>query len=159
MKKHVITWHGKKYYYLGSDADGLKHYLEAGSFDCGWYWGFGYIEAFTNNTAPQLSRDICVHTHFDSCLLNGGGFVDRFRELFTDTPLSTNEIWQLLELMQSFYTARKYSDMLHTGGAHITSNPAGDTIKSDTEYKRINECVIPAIMAEVYKLLDPTAEE
>ena len=55
--------------------------------------------------------------------------------------------------MQSAYTARKYSDMLHTGGAHITSNPVWYVLHDDAEYERINKKVIPSIMNEVYKLL------
>ena len=51
-----------------------------------------------------------------------------------------------------------HSDMLHTGGAHISSNPVKDAISSEAEYKRINEVVIPAICEQVYKLLSEEEE-
>jgi hypothetical protein len=43
--------------------------------------------------------------------------------------------------------------MLHSGGAHITSNPAEKIIYNKAEYERINNQVIPSIMNEVYKIM------
>ena len=56
--------------------------------------------------------------------------------------------------MKSFYIARNYSDFLHVGGAHYTTNKASATIKNDVEYNRINKEVIPSIMHELYKILE-----
>ena len=78
---------------------------------------------------------------------------DAFKAFFKVTPFTDKEIWKIVELMQSFYTARRYSDMLAIGGAHYTANPASETIKSPEEYNRINNKVIPAIMTELYKIL------
>lgn len=154
MDKKVIKWHGKKYYLLGADRGGIKYWLEEGHFDCEWYWGFGYVETFMCNDNPTLSRDISSHSHFDIMFFNRkrNGF-DEFSAFFEETPLFRDEIWRFIELMKSFYTAREYSDMIFRGGSHYTQNPACEIIKSETEYKRINEVVIPAIMEEVYKLL------
>lgn len=154
MDKKVITWHGKKYYLLGEDSDGERYYLEEGHWDCSWYWGLGYVETYTNNMNPQLSRDISSHSHFDYMFLRGKKCAyDEFKEFFADTPLTDKEIWTLVELMMSAYTCRKYSDMLNTGGSHQTTNPCASVIANATEYNRINEIVIPAILKEVYKLL------
>lgn len=152
--KRVFSWHGKTYYYLGKDESRTNYYLENAHFDCEWYWGIGYIESFTNNNRPELSKDIVTHEHFDSKILNGksNGF-DNFKQVFPVNPFSDNEIWKICELMKSAYTARHYSDMLHIGGAHYTSNPAKETIQNETEYNRINKSVIPAIMTELYKIL------
>ena len=154
MQKKTIEWHGRKYFLLGVDNGGIKHYLEKHHFDCGWYWGGGYVESFTNNSHPEKSRDIASHTHIDSLLNEGGkNWFDRFKELFPESVFTDKELWTFCELMRSFYTARHYSDMLHCGGAHYTTNPAADTIKSEDEYKRINENVIPAINDAIYNLL------
>lgn len=37
MKKKVITWHGKEYYLLGKDSEGINYYLEEASWDCDWH--------------------------------------------------------------------------------------------------------------------------
>lgn len=155
MKKQTIVWHGKKYFLLGQDECGIKHFLEEATFDCGWYWGIGYVETFTNNRNPAQSKDISCHTHFDYLFFkrdNMNGW-DAFRELLPHTPFSDQEIWKILELMRSAYIARHYSDMLHGGGANYTSNPAKGVIACEAEYKRINEDVIPAILAKLYEII------
>ena len=154
MDKKVIKWHGKKYYLLGADREGIKYWLKEGHFDCDRYWGFGYVQTFTNNKNPASSRDIQSHSHFDTRFFNkhNNGF-DEFTAFFEETTLSKDEIWRFIELMKSFYTAREYSDMISLGGSNYTQNPVKETIKCETEYKRINEVVIPAVMEEVYKLL------
>ena len=156
MKKRKTNAFGKDVYLLGKDEDGIFYWLEKANWDCDWYWGGGYVETYTNNEYPEYSRDIESHQHFDGLFFNkrNNGF-DLFNEFFAETPLTKNEIWELCELMKSFYIAREYSDMLYCGGAHYTSNPAKEIIKNEEEYKRINEIVIPAIMDEVYKLLSP----
>ena len=150
MDKSVVKKHGKNCYLIGKGTDGLKYYLEEGSWDCEWYWGFGYVESYIPRGGHFRS-----HSHFDIMFLNNhnkNGY-DVFKEFFAETTLDDSETWKLLELMRSFYTARAYSDMLHIGGAHYTSNPARTIIQNDTEYERINKQVIPAIMTEVYKIL------
>ena len=154
MKKKKIHVFGKDAYLLGEDEYGKKYYLRAAQWDCGWYWGGGYVTTYTNNSNPERSRDIASHSHFDYMFLSGkvNGY-DKFTSFFVKTPFTDKEIWKIIELMQSFYIARRYSDMLATGGAHYTSNPANETIKNETEYNRINQKVIPAIMRELYAIL------
>lgn len=156
MKKKVDHAFGKDIYFLGKDSEGTNYWLEAASWDCGWYWGFGYVETYTNNNNPSKSRDIKSHSHFDSML--GKNWRDEFSTVITHTPLSDHEVWKLRELMKSFYVAREYSDFLHIGGAHYTNNPCKDIIKNDEEYTRINTIVIPEICNKVYELLSPSDE-
>ena len=153
--KHSFSWHGRIYYYLGQDNNGQNYYLESARFDCGWYWGIGYIESFSNNRNPAKSRDISSHEHFDSKILDrkGIGF-DNFKQIFPQNPFTDSEIWKICELMKSAYIARNYSDMLYRGGAHYTNNPAKEIIQNETEYDRINKVVLPAIMDELYKILE-----
>ena len=155
MKKSVINVFGKTNYLLGTDADGTKYYLEKASFDCNWYWGFGYVETYTNNTNPQRSRDIASHQHFDGLFFNSNknGY-DAFKDFFAETPFTDSEIWQIIELMKTFYICRKYSDLLHIGGAHYTTNPAKEIIQNTTEYDRINKEVIPTILNKLYDILE-----
>ena len=163
--KRVITWHGKKYYYLGV-MDGEPAYLQEAEFDCGWYWGIGYVETFTNKRQPERSNDISMHTHFDY-LMNSqrnqsGGTMnwwDAFKNVFSTTLLKDSEIWTVLEIMRSLYTARKYSDMLYRGGSYYASNPVAGTIQNIAEYGRINKVVIPALLENLYKILDGTSRK
>jgi len=154
MGKKSFEWHGKEYYLLGVDKDNEAYYLEEARWNCGWYWGFGYVETFTNRKNPRMSKDISSHRHFDGMFLKGKSCAyDEFKDFFAETPLTDREIWTLVELMMSAYNARAYSDMLHIGGAHHTENPCRGIIRNKQEYDRINQEVIPAIMKKVYEIL------
>lgn len=156
MDKRKSHAFGKDVYLLGKDAEGTSYWLEEAKWDCDWYWGGGYVETYTNNDYPSMSKDIVTHSHFDSMFFkaNKNGY-DAFTDFFYETPFDNKEIWKICELMKAFYIARQYSDMLFCGGAHYTSNPASEAIKSDTEYKRINETVIPELMRHLYEILSP----
>ena len=155
MKKQKSYAFGKDQYLLGKDSDGVCYWLEESKFDCGWYWGIGYVETFTNNKNPGKAKDINSHSHFDSMFFkqkNKNGY-DAFKEFFEETVLTEKETWTLLELMKTLYTLREYSDTIHRGGAHYTNNPLSEKIKNQSEYDRINKELIPAVLQEVYNLL------
>ena len=154
MKKKVSNAFGKKQYLLGVDEEGTYYWLEEASWDCEWYWGFGYIETFTNNKNPQLSKDIRSHSHFDMFFnnKNQNGYT-AFKEFFKDMTVSEKQLWKLLELMKTFYILRDYSDCLYIGGANYTANPIAEEIKSKAEYDRINNVLIPKLINEVYSIL------
>lgn len=164
--KRVFEWHGNKYHYLGTGKDGQNFWLQEATFDCDWYWGIGYVEAFTNNNYPWMSRDIEQHTHFDYLMEQqiypdgtNMNWWDGFKNVFNNTLLTDSELWTVIEIMKSLYTARKYSDMLYRGGSHYTSNPVSETIKNDAEYERINKIVIPALSEKLYRILDGTVDQ
>ena len=157
-KKHVF---GKDIYFIGRDKDGVNYWLEAATWDCGWYWGFGYVETYTNNNNPEYSRDISSHQHFDGLFLKGNIF-DSFKNTIVETPLNNNEIWELLGYMKEFYIMREYSDFLHSGN-HITSRAKNikeeeNETENKKEYKRINEKLMPELFEKIYKLLTIEAE-
>lgn len=64
MKKQKSKAFRKEIYLLGCDSSGQNYWLEAPSWDCNWYWGFGYIETYTNNSNPSISKDIESHQHW-----------------------------------------------------------------------------------------------
>ena len=148
MKKEIKEKFGS-HFLLGKDANGKKHYLEKASWDCGWYWGFGYIHTFT-------AHDIGCHYHFDGFAKNCNLY-DGFKNAFVDCVLTDNELWTLCELMKTFYNLKTAAEVLGRGNSHYTSNPCADIIKNPEEAKRINEVVLPAIFEEIYKLLSPEA--
>ena len=153
MKKQTIEKFGNKYYLLGTrKEDNKKIWLQEGSFDCDWYWGVGYVEVFNRNYT-----DISEHTHFDSLFLKRNIF-DSFKDYFKDTTLSDNEIWQLLELMQTIYTLREMSDTIHRRGSHITTADIENHIFNENiylnMYDKINNDTIPTLLNTVYELLE-----
>lgn len=146
MKKEVKIVNGQKYYLLGV-KDNKKYWLEEASFDCGWYWGLGYIEVFNKNYS-----DIILHTHFDSLFLNKNISEELFN-FFDDNVLTDGEKWELLELMKSAYISSEYMETLHRGGANISTNKSQKIIQNKSEYDRIKDIIIPDIMKNVYNIL------
>lgn len=137
-------------YYLGiRKADNKKVYLIAPSWDCGWYWGFGYIQTFSR-------CDIYSHEHFDNLFLKNNIF-DSFKEYFKETPLNNNEIWELLGYMKEFYVAREYAELLRHGN-YLTERAKcfideKNKKENENEIKRINKIILPELFEKIKKLL------
>jgi len=151
LNKKTINKFGT-HYLLGKGKDGQYYYLEKESRNCGWYWGFGYIHSYTNNRQPERSKDIAMHTHFDSLFLKTNIFYS-FKEFFVETTLNDNEIWQLLDLMQSAYTLRKTAELFYIGGSHITSKAKMELLENQELYNKINKELLPAIFEKIKEIL------
>ena len=159
MNKEARRVNGRWQFLLGT-REGETYWLEQGSFDCDWYWRLGYVESYRGHGTSD--RSWTGHSHFDSMFLKKteyGIYIDAWKKFFEETPLTDDEIWEVLELMKSAYTCRQYSDMLHTGGSHITSKVKVDLINNDREYGRLNNAVIPVILNKVYEILLPKNED
>lgn len=156
MKKEKRKAFGKNIYLLGKDKNGVKYWLEEASFNCGWYWGFGYIETYTNNNNPEKARDINSHQHFKGLFLKANIF-ESYKNFFAETTLNDDEIWKLLSYMKEFYIIREYSDLLYSGN-HIISEAKNIKLEENEEenkkeYKRINEILLPELFEKIYSLL------
>jgi hypothetical protein len=153
MRKDVRKVNGKFQLLLGKKND-ATYWLQRAPFDCEWYWGIGYVEGYRGKGSSD--KNWRSHQHFDRLFFNGpSDYKTMFDNFFDETPFTDREEWQILELMKSAYTCREYSDMLYTGGSHISSTVKVEAIKNDTEYERINKQVIPSILNELYKVMSP----
>lgn len=161
MKKQTTIAFRKKVYLLGADAEGTKYWLEAPSWDCDWYWGFGYVETYTNNDCPNKSRDINSHQHFDGLFLNNPkvSAFDAFKAFFKETTLNDNEIWTLIDYMSSFYTLKEAAATLGRGYSHITEKAKLEEAKNIEMAKEINEKILPAIFKQIDIMLSDTDEQ
>lgn len=155
-KSHAF---GKDVYLLGIDQDGIYYWLEAPKWDCGWYWGFGYVQTFTNNTNPKKARDINSHEHIDSSFMGkiNEEYIHNIYNCprFARTTFDEKTGWILSELFNEFYTLKKTAELYHIGGAHTTTSPLQDLLKNPEQEKHINEVLIPAITAKIIELLTP----
>ena len=159
MKKQQDHAFRKDVYLLGKDAEGVKYWLEAPSWDCDWYWGFGYVETYQQNWAPSKARDISSHQHADGTYKpEGANFSDS--NLFTsgylvETTFTDKEGWTLRELMTIFYQLRSEADFYHRGKSHVAASPLdfGDQKRSD----HINQVMIPQVTEAIIAILTPEA--
>jgi L-rhamnose isomerase len=127
--------------------DGENEYLASPSWDCSWYWGFGYLQ---NKN---------IHHHLDT-LNTSKNMFDAIKEYYGDTLNNVLQIddnknlWVFCELVETFYTLKETAEVLGSGGSHYTTNPIAGLIKNEKEVKRINEEVLPAIFDEIYKIFN-----
>lgn len=115
-------------------------YLRDFSWDCGWYWGGGYI------------GNRSLHHHFEG--LNNGknqNLYDAYNEYFTHTKLTDSQIWRLCDLMVQFYAHRKSAECFQYGGHY--SGGTTDAEKNSEYAKGINTHIKNVIIPEVRNLL------
>jgi len=165
-KSHAF---GKDVYLLGQDDQGTLYWLESPKFDCGGYWGFGYVETYTNNKRPDLAKGVSCHQHIDSTFLGQHykydfetkeykklEFVNNLFDssLLKSPTFTESEGWQLSELFKQFYLLQDMAAFSHKTlpGCHITTSLVnhGD-LKGWNE--KINKVMIPAITAKIIEIL------
>lgn len=155
MEKKVINKFGV-HYLLGKDKRGQYVWLEKESWECGWYWGFGYLHTFTNNEHPACSRDIDSHFHFDSTFMKGPEYAKKmFEEYFVETPLTDDEMWILCDYMMTFYTLKKTAELFRHGYSYQTSKAYIDKLKSEEQSDKINHEILPDLFKRIETLLSP----
>ena len=146
LQKHSLMpkFTNEKSLFIGI-IDSQKTYLELPTFDCSWYWGFGYLEVYN-----KPKTDIISHQHFD------GIFKDYNKIFEMDSFLTDAEKWHLLDLFASFYTFSKTAAICHGGTSNYAKN---DVDLTNLEmYYQINVVIIPMIFYEIIKILAPVDE-
>lgn len=149
-------------------------YLEDFSWDCGWYWGGGYIE----------NRNF--HTHFNGCFLNTpdsrghslGNFFDPWTKLpahltaldvsiikngasiwesldffLDDAQYTERQWWRIKDLFKQFYALRAAAETFQYGG-HCTSDGRNDAEINKDMAAKINDHIRTVIIPEVHKVLN-----
>lgn len=127
--------------FLGT-VDNESIYLTAPSWDCGWYWGFGYLG---NRNS---------HYHVDGLMDDKTNLDDGFKKHFGDSFLiKESDIWVFAELFKTFYILKETAELFGRGATY-TGNPIRDIILNTSEVERINTIVLPAIFSEIYKVIE-----
>ena len=154
MKKIDKVINNKGYLLGVYDEDWI--YLQKPSWDCGWYWGFGYLHYHSKN-----DRSWHCHTHFDSVFFDNGNCTpkefnnltswDRLNKLDLCT-LSKDERWKLLDYMKTFYTLKESAEVFGRGGSHFTSKANMEIIKKEELVTIINKIMLPELFNNIEKL-------
>lgn len=126
--------------FLIGTVDNEPIYLSAPSWDCGWYWGFGY-----------LGNNNC-HYHF-SGLDKNKDLHTAIKEHFDTINIRESQLWEFAELMSTFYKLKTATEVLR-GSAGLTSNPIKGVIQNDDEIKRINTIVMPYLFNAIHNILN-----
>ena len=141
--------------------DSRRIYLELPTWDCDWYWSFGYLgnakehyhlsgyqskqRFFTNEDGKLVvlteKRNMCMR----DCLL----------EDYNLNPLLIEDehtLWTFCELALTAYQLKETAEVLGRGGSHMTTNPCENIIKDEDMVKKINTVMLPAVFKQIEKL-------
>jgi len=132
--------------FLGRDAEGVGYSLADASWDCDWYWGYGYIKSRNSHQHADSEYKDDNNEYGDNNIFTG--------KFLATKSFTEAEGWKLRELMATFYQLKKQAELLGRGGMHITSNPMADYLINKGEAERINKLVLPKLFEEVNKILD-----
>lgn len=131
------------------------------TWDCGWYWGFGYLERWNGRKG-----DIDFHSHIDHEFgTNKDGrrvnWYEGMQELLDQGDVFENDKqrWKFLEIVKTIYNLKMTAEVLGRGGSHYGNNPLSEEIKNHDEVRRINEDLIPKLIDEMYKVLGVVSDE
>lgn len=141
--------------FLGRHND-EEIYLSAPSWDCGWYWRFGYLGNKNCHYHVDGLKKIDKYNFDKKCFeYEFVNLYDGFKKHFGDSFIvkEYNDIWTLCELFATFYTLKECAEVIGLGGSHYTTNPAKEIIINKEECERINNVVLPQIFEEIYKIL------
>lgn len=117
--------------------------MSAPTWDCGWYWGFGYLG--NHNCHYRLKN-----------YANGRNIhmVDALKADYELTEDVLKDIWEFAELCLTAYTLIDYAATINRGGNNTTNNPCKELIKNNEEYLRINCEVLPAIFDQIDEIFE-----
>lgn len=110
--------------YLGKDFNDERIYLSKHSWDCNWYWGFGYL------------GNKNMHFHIRSWLT--GHQATEWEIHLKDTKLTPANWWVIGDLFKQAYALKECAEAYRSGG-HWTDTAESLRAKRDDDLiKRIN---------------------
>lgn len=129
-------------YFLGKRRDDNELvYLLKPSWDCDWYWGFGYLE----------SKHIFSHFNSDILKEQKCSF-DNFKDYFVETPLSDDDIWILCDYMMTFYKLRDVAEVFRHGNSWQTQRATIDCLVDKDLENKINKELLPSLFKKIDEL-------
>lgn len=136
-------------------------FIKRPSWECGWYWGFGYLERWNSRIG-----DIDFHTHINRQFSKDKdgrdcNWYEGMQELLDQGDVFENDKqrWKFLEIVKTIYNLKMTAEVLGRGGSHYASNPLSEEIKHHNEVRRINNYLIPKLIDEMYKVLYIVTDE
>jgi len=127
---------------FGVNSEGESIYMDKPTFDCDWYWSFGY-----------LGNRHC-HYHLES--YDNGRNINMYDALKQDYTLTSHvemNLWQVCELALSIYTLKKTADLYHIGGSLMTCNRCKGHIQDIKQYNKIVNETLPQVLQSFWDLV------
>lgn len=101
---------------------GEKIWLTKHQWECGWYWGFGYV-----------GNSKC-HFHFD-CFLEKSLTA---AELFSDAKIADKDWWVIRDLFKQAYALKRAAEVYLHGGHQTHLEGVTDILRNNTMASLLN---------------------
>lgn len=135
---------GSKRKILGTcKKTGESIYFYKPTWDCDWYWGFGYLGN--------------KNQHYHLSDYANGRNINMYDALIGDYDLNENikkNLWKFCEVAKTIYTLITTAEVLGRGSSNYTHNPFEALIQNKAEVERINEVVLPQMIQYLYDMFD-----
>jgi len=138
--------------YLGRHKTWGPTYLRKHKWDCGWYWGMGYVG----------NRN--CHWHIDSIIHHPDRESTRYSDKWTDlshhfesTWLNQDQWWILRDLFISAYALKKTAEVYRYGG-HQTGKADQYRVTNEAMAKQLN-ADLETILNNIWTILHQWKEE
>lgn len=164
LEKDTLNSGKNKKYLMGKNQYGEKVWLETPSWDCSWYWGFGYLTSKNSLThADDLTGRYEYYDTEKQCHRLSSEYIHNIYDSpkLVETTFTEKEGWKLSELFKEFYLLKDMAEYTHRSPAscNLTTSPVTqDPEKMAAWHKEINEVMIPLITAEILRMLTPESE-
>ena len=123
--------------FMGITKENERLYLTKHTWDCGWYWGMGYIG---NNE---------LHMHFDLVFLKGSYNVSNY---FSNTKITQDDWWVLIDLFIQAYTLKRTAEVYKHGGRQTNKAGVTDIIKNELMANQLN-VDLEKILDTIWKIM------
>lgn len=151
---------GKDRVFLGTHkGTNEKIYLSKPSFDCEWYWGFGYLgnKDCHYHLSDYDNKDRLLYNDSEeTVLVTEKRNINMYDALLADynlSPAIEKNLWVFCELALSIYTLKDCAELFSQGGSHMTTNPDRSKLKSTTMYDRLTYDLIPMQCQTLWDLI------
>jgi hypothetical protein len=123
---------------------GESLWLEKHTWDCGWYWGFGYIGNKNLHTHAEIFIEELLWKNAD--------------EVFEKTKFNNNDFWVFKDLLKQAYSLKKTAEIYIHGGHCLEKEGVTDIIKSEEKAKTINDD-LETVLDTMWKFLKDILNE
>lgn len=139
--------------------DDKRIWIQKPTFDCDWYWSFGYLG--TSYEHYHLSGWRNKKRMFRTEKLNlvtearNISMYDALKEDYALSITIKRRLWEFCDLTSTIYALREVAEIYYRGGSHYTGNPpCKELVKNQEEYERINSVLLPALLQEFQNLIE-----
>lgn len=131
--------------------------LRRPSFDCDWYWGFGYL----GNRDCHYHLDSLETMDWQNDAMRNKNLFDQLKIHFGDslTIKDDADLWSFCEIVTTIYTLKEAAELFNRGGSNYTTNPDRGLLTDWTMEEKINKEFIPTQIASLYRILEKYPNE